>query len=127
MTLAAKALVVSHLSPLSPHLRTFSLLFNYLSTLARYDTTYEVRDRARFLSGLLRASGVSLEVAGGAKLAMDEDDFKKGVGSEGGAYDEPVGRSMMAEHARRILFDGKKDADLGGDRSSLFLSTRTID
>lgn len=77
-----------------------------------------MRDRARFLSGLLKAAGVGTEAAGAAKLAMDEDEFKKGVEVEGTAEDEPVGRSMMAEHARRILFEGKKDADLGG--TSLF-------
>lgn len=105
---------------MTPHLRPLTLLFNYLTTLARYDLAYEVRDRARFLSGLLRSAGIGIG-GPGSKLGMDEEEFKKGVQAEdvGDVMDADEGRTMMAEHARRVLFEGKQDEDPSGECSSL--------
>ncbi|KAK4695535.1 hypothetical protein P7C70_g8532, partial [Phenoliferia sp. Uapishka_3] len=121
LTLSAKSLVASHISRSSPHLRVLSLLFNYLTTLARYDLAYEVRDRARFLSGLLRAAGIGGEVGSGSRIELGEEEFKKGAEVEEDGGEKEVGRSMMAEHARRILFEGKMDASLAGEHSRAFL------
>ncbi|ORY50688.1 Clathrin/coatomer adaptor, adaptin-like protein [Leucosporidium creatinivorum] len=78
LTLSAKLLVLSHLSPLTPHLRTLSLLFTYLTTLARYDLIYEVRDRARFLKGLVAAAGIGQGQAT-AKMGLGEEEFRRGL------------------------------------------------
>lgn len=109
LTLSAKLVVLSQLSPLLPNLRTLSLLFGYLATLARYDVVYEVRDRARFLKGLIDSSGI-VQGQPQAKLALDEDDFRRGVivdeqnDIEGGGDSQ---HSMTSEHVRHVLFDGK--------------------
>ncbi|GAA5915200.1 uncharacterized protein JCM6883_001765 [Sporobolomyces salmoneus] len=119
LTLSAKTLITSYLSPLTPHLRPLSLLFTYLTTLARYDLAYEVRDRARFLSGLLDSAGIGKggngNERGEAKVMLDEEEFKRGVSveeftaSQGGEKqeDKGEGRTLRAEDVRRILFDGK--------------------
>ena len=116
LTLSAKVLVLSHLSTLTPHLRTLSLLFTDLITLARYDLIYQVRDRARFLKGLLSSGGVGLLKEGQqAKLGLSEEDFRRGVmvedlaGVVGGI--ESIGgieRTMTSEQVRKVLFEGKE-------------------
>ncbi|KAM0748595.1 ARM repeat-containing protein [Meredithblackwellia eburnea MCA 4105] len=121
LTMSAKALVVSHLSTMTPHLRHLSLLFNYLTTLARYDLAYQVRDRARFLAGLLQSAGIGSTPGGDtARLGMDEEDFKSGVEVEvalkkSGEEDDQL---LRAEQVRRILFDGKAEATVIADRST---------
>ncbi|PRQ75849.1 Adaptin N terminal region-domain containing protein, partial [Rhodotorula toruloides] len=120
LTLSAKLLVLSHLSPLTPHLRPLSLLFNYLALLARYDLAYEVRDRARFLAGLVASGGIGKgkgrEGEGeGAKVMLGEEQFRQGLqvedltGSNGGnAEEEAEGKqSLTAEQVRKVLFEGK--------------------
>lgn len=47
INLAAKLLV------LNPEHHTILLLFQYVMTLARYDLSYDIRDRARYLKGLV--------------------------------------------------------------------------
>lgn len=120
LTLSAKLLVLSHLSPLSPHLRLLSLLFNYLALLARYDLAYEVRDRARFLAGLVASGGIGKgkgrdEEGESAKVMLGEEEFRQGLqvedvtGSMGanGQEEAEEKESLTAEQVRRVLFEGK--------------------
>lgn len=121
LTLSAKLLVLSHISPLTPHLRTLSLLFDYLALLARYDLAYEVRDRARFLAGLVASGGVGKgegradEDGDGAKLMLGEDEFRQGIQVEdltgsgrGEGQDEAEEKQgLTAEQVRRVLCEGK--------------------
>jgi AP-3 complex subunit beta len=108
LTLSAKALVLAHLSSSSTQLRTLSLLFTYMTTLARYDLTYEVRDRARFLKGLLASAGIGLTGEGeGARLTLSAEDFAKGVEVDDQGVVEVEERTMSSERVRRTLFEGK--------------------
>ena len=85
LTLATKLMV------LSPATSQLDLLASYLFGLARYDSDYDVRDRARFLNALLR--GIRLE-----KSAMmvngDESDSDEDVG----------GVTLRREQVKHILF-----------------------
>lgn len=117
--MSAKLLVLSHSAPLTPNLHVLSQLFNYLTTLARYDTTYEVRDRARFLKGLISAGQVG-QGHDGARLALGEEEFKRGVqvedlsGSSGTPdHIEDSGQSLTTEQVRSVLFDGKVEVVQG--------------
>ncbi|KAI5474955.1 AP-3 complex subunit beta-2 [Pseudohyphozyma bogoriensis] len=107
LTLAAKTLVLSHLSPLTPNLRPLALLFSYLTTLARYDLAYKVRDRARFLKGLLASGGVGVIGNEGARVGLGEEEFKRGVEFESGIGEEDEERTMKGEQVRKVLFEGK--------------------
>lgn len=80
VTLAAKLLV------LSPNDRTLALLSQYVFSLARYDTSYDVRDRAKMISSLL--AGISPSLLNG----LQED--RSGV-------------ILRREQVRLVLFDGK--------------------
>ncbi|CAD6583371.1 MAG: AP-3 complex subunit beta [Tremellales sp. Tagirdzhanova-0007] len=71
LTLATKLLV---LAPTEPQLLVIS---QYLSTLARYDADYDVRDRSRFLHSLLR--GVHAEGHGSVSDQVEEDTDVGGV------------------------------------------------
>ncbi|GAA5901016.1 hypothetical protein JCM6882_006002 [Rhodosporidiobolus microsporus] len=129
LTLSAKLLILSHLSPLTPSLRPLSLLFNYLALLARYDLDYQVRDRARFLAGLVSSAGVGKakdgEEEGEARLMLQEEEFRRGVAVEdmtggGGGEGEKAEaerQSMTGEQVKRVLFEGKEVA-FEEDRSS---------
>jgi len=71
VTLAAKLLI------LSPADRTLVLLSQYVFSLARYDTSYDIRDRAKMITSLL--SGVlpslfpgSQEERGGVVLRREQ-------------------------------------------------------
>ncbi|GAA6038326.1 hypothetical protein JCM8097_003945 [Rhodosporidiobolus ruineniae] len=134
ITLSAKLLVLSHSSPLTPHLRPLALLFDYLALLARYDVDYEVRDRARFLAGLVAAGGVGRKKDGGegegARVGLDEEAFRRGVqveeltggGEKEGQKDEE--QRMTAEQVRQVLFEGKGFAgDLERHTSTAQLGT----
>lgn len=85
-------------------------------TLARYDLVYQVRDRARFLKGLLSSGGVGLLREGQqAKLGLSEEDFRKGVMVEDLAGDiggidliDGSERTMTSEQVRKVLFEGKE-------------------
>lgn len=110
LTLSAKLLVLSQLAPSTSYHRTLTQLFAYLTTLARYDLIYTVRDRARFLVGLLQAAGVGAMADGeGAHVVLGDDDFARGV-------EIPVEReqaagpstSLSADQVSRILFEGKE-------------------
>ncbi|KDE09873.1 hypothetical protein MVLG_00271 [Microbotryum lychnidis-dioicae p1A1 Lamole] len=116
LTLSAKCVVASTMTSSAPYLREYSLLFEYLATLARYDLTYEVRDRARFLKGVLGAAGLGRADVGKARVGLGEEDFNKGVmvenftGTSGDANTESESdkaRTMSNEQARKILFEGK--------------------
>lgn len=127
LTLSAKLLLLSHLSTLTNHLRTLSLLFDYLTALARYDLTYEVRDRARYLKGLLSSAGVGIVKEGtDTRMRLSDEDFAKGVQVED-LVEEKHGenledeRTMTVEQVRVILFDGKDELSCNnsGKSSSL--------
>ncbi|GAA5905071.1 hypothetical protein JCM8208_007675 [Rhodotorula glutinis] len=126
LTLSAKLLVLSHLAPLTPSTHgALVLLFEYVALVARYDRAYEVRDRARFLAGLVSAGGIGRGRKGsgeedeggeGAKVVLSAEDFARGVsledvgaagangGQEGG---EEEAQTMTGEQVRAVLFDGK--------------------
>ncbi|SCZ95255.1 BZ3500_MvSof-1268-A1-R1_Chr11-2g03386 [Microbotryum saponariae] len=136
LTLSAKCVVASTMTSSTPYLREYSLLFEYLATLARYDLTYEVRDRARFLKGVLGAAGLERADAGKARVGLGEEDFNKGVmvedftGTSGDANTESESdkaRTMSNEQARKILFEGKTfDVERGGSLVLTWLSTRSL-
>jgi len=113
LTLSAKLVTLSRLAPLTPNLRPLALLFTYLTTLARYDLDYGVRDRARFLKGLLASGGVGVVRAQeGAKLKMSEEDFRRGVQVEqlGGGNEQDVDEtSLSVEAVWKVLFPGKNE------------------
>ncbi|GAA5985274.1 hypothetical protein JCM10908_002598 [Rhodotorula pacifica] len=132
LTLSAKLLVLAHRSSTSPHLRPLALIFDYLTLLARYDLAYEVRDRARFLAGLIESGGIgkSKRASGdangdeGARMMLEEDDFRKGVMVEDlagenrqqpGAGNEE--QTLTIEQVRAVLFEGKH-FEPGTDRSA---------
>jgi len=71
VTLAAKLLI------LSPEDRTLTLLSQYVFSLARYDTSYDVRDRAKMITSLLSGALPSLlsfsqEERGGVVLRREQ-------------------------------------------------------
>ncbi|KZT56945.1 hypothetical protein CALCODRAFT_483572 [Calocera cornea HHB12733] len=97
VTLAAKLVV------LSPADERLGLLSQYVLSLARYDSSYDVRDRARMMVSLLR--GVNEKVAGNI-LGMEEDidESKRGV-------------VLRQAQVRLVLFGGKAappDTSFGG-------------
>ena len=85
VSLAAKLLV------LSPADRTLGLLNRYVLALARYDSNFDVRDRARMLGSLL--SGVT--------STLGED----GLQEQGGVV-------LRREQVKMVLFEGKQDVSL---------------
>lgn len=85
VTLASKLLV------LSPTDRTLGLLSRYVFSLARYDTNYDVRDRARMMTSLL-AGVAPVSVNGGDQ--SDEESQRSGV-------------ILRTEQVRLVLFEGK--------------------
>ena len=85
VSLAAKLLV------LSPADRALGLLNRYVLALARYDSNFDVRDRARMLGSLL--SGVT--------STLGED----GVQEQGGVV-------LRREQVKMVLFEGKQDVSL---------------
>lgn len=137
LTLSAKLLVLSHQSPLTPHLRPLSLLFDYLALLARYDLSYEVRDRARFLAGLVSSAGIgkSTEERDEAKVMLQEEEFRRGVtvedltgeGEKNGEKEEEGTQRLTGEQVKRVLFDGKQFGQEAGASSFLFALLTLID
>lgn len=129
MTLSAKLLVLAHCSSSLTHLRPLALLFDYLTLLARYDLAYEVRDRARFLAGLIQSGGIgklkredggAAEARGqdGSRMMLEEEDFRRGVmvedlagenGQQNGNEDDDASekQSLTSEQVRAVLFEGK--------------------
>ncbi|TXT12874.1 hypothetical protein VHUM_01275 [Vanrija humicola] len=110
ITLASKLLV---LSPGTSALASFS---QYLFTLARYDHNFDVRDRARFLNGLLRgvreekqleegiedeeqdAGGVTLRREQVKVVLLGKREAPKAVAAEQSAYD--VGSMSRITHRK---------------------------
>ncbi|KAK4046763.1 AP-3 complex subunit beta [Microbotryomycetes sp. JL201] len=116
LTLSAKLVVLSASSPLQPNLTTLSMLFTYLVTLGRYDLVYEVRDRARFLKGLVEQAQTG-QAHGEANMTLNEEDFKRGVSIEDLTGSSALAAQHGANHIglsgrdlRRILFEGKTKA-----------------
>lgn len=91
LTLAARLYV------LCPHARAISLLTSHLFQLARYDKDWDVRDRGRFLKGLLRGIQPSAQMndAGG------EDDEDREAG----------GVILRREQVQVVLYGGR-DANM---------------
>lgn len=87
-----------------------------MALVARYDLAYEVRDRARFLSGLVSAGGIGRrrkddDGGAGAKVVLSAEDFARGVSLEdvGAGQDdgEEEKQTMTGEQVRAVLFEGK--------------------
>lgn len=81
-----------------------------------------MRDRARFLKGLVAAAGIGQGQAT-AKIGLGEDEFRRGVQVEefdggvgaGGKAEEEKVRSMTGEQVRKVLFEGKLVEDGSGE------------
>lgn len=93
LTLATKLLV---LAPAEPQLL---LISQYLSTLARYDADYDIRDRSRFLHALLR--GVRAEKDGSAEPNGDVEE-ETDVG----------GVVLRREQVRLVMLGRREQADV---------------
>lgn len=87
-----------------------------MALVARYDLAYEVRDRARFLAGLVSAGGIGRrrkddDGGAGAKVVLSAEDFARGVSLEdvGAGQDdgEEEKQTMTGEQVRAVLFEGK--------------------
>ncbi|KAF9472124.1 hypothetical protein BDN70DRAFT_887352 [Pholiota conissans] len=85
ITLASKLFV------LSPADRTINLLCQYVFSMARYDTNYDVRDRGRMLSSLLGGVGFLIN---------------------GQSTEERGGVVLRREQVRLVLFEGKSGTDV---------------
>ncbi|KAG0148799.1 hypothetical protein CROQUDRAFT_60083 [Cronartium quercuum f. sp. fusiforme G11] len=97
--LVAKSLIMTFLRQAEPdssiiynQKRTYQLGFDHVMRLARYDTDYDVRDRARYLLGLIKSSGLALndeevdgrleisnDGSGGVQPISEEDAFLRGA------------------------------------------------
>lgn len=99
------------------------MLFSYLTTLARYDLVYEVRDRARFLKGLLASAGLGKADVG--RVGLAEEEFARGVEFEEQGekpVQEEEERTLTGEMIKRVLFEGKEtEVDSGKPRLSFLL------
>ncbi|KAL5503884.1 APL6 [Sanghuangporus vaninii] len=95
LTLAAKLQVLS-----TNYHRSFALLTRYVFSLARTDSNYDVRDRARLLSGFLTGIAPHLQHTNGS---MDGDGD---TNDEGDAFDRG-GVILRREQVKVILFEGK--------------------
>ncbi|TNY20410.1 adaptin N terminal region-domain-containing protein [Rhodotorula diobovata] len=137
LTLSAKLLVLSHLAPLTPPTHgALVLLFQYVALVARYDLAYEVRDRARFLAGLVSAGGIGRrrkddDGGAGAKVVLSAEDFARGVSLEdvGAGQDdgEEEKQTMTGEQVRAVLFEGKAfDAAADRPHSNAQLGTLSL-
>ncbi|KAF8340022.1 adaptin N terminal region-domain-containing protein [Cantharellus anzutake] len=92
LTLAAKLLA------LSPSNSTLVLLARYVFSQARYDVSYDIRDRARMLAAILR----------GLDLHEDEVLEDENEGDIWERKDEDAGGvKLRIEQARVVLFEGK--------------------
>jgi AP-3 complex subunit beta len=78
--------LAAKLSVLSPSDPILTLLSRYVFSLARYDTSYDVRDRAKMLSSLL--AGIS------PSLLTETQEGRGGV-------------VLRREQVRLVLMDGK--------------------
>ncbi|KAJ3510883.1 hypothetical protein NLJ89_g4416 [Agrocybe chaxingu] len=96
VTLAAKLFV------LSPADRTLGLLVRYVFSQARYDLSYDIRDRGRMLSALL--------VGVGLKMNGEDEEERSGV-------------VLRREQVKVVLFEGK--TGMVEDTSS-YLDDKTV-
>ena len=105
VNLSAKLLTQSYNSANASHIRVLTLLFQYTLTLARYDLDYAVRDRARFLKGLLSSAGIGTE----SSQVADVDSFNKGEEIE---TDEPaqVRRLFTVQQVKALLLESRGSA-----------------
>ena len=98
LTLATKLLSHPTLAFPSPP-RQLVLLSRHLFSLARYDANYDVRDRGRFLRGLVRG-------------LLDERDGEDGEEEEGG---ERGGVVLRGEQIRVVMGGGRTSGVAQGD------------
>jgi len=90
-TLATKLLI------LAPEHQTLILLSQYVFSLARYDSDYDVRDRARMLGMLLHGVSPDFRLMNGSTEDVGEVIDKGGV-------------VLRREQVRLVLFEGKLQA-----------------
>lgn len=105
VNLAAKLVVLSFRLPAPVHLSQLTLLLEYVCTLARYDLDYNVRDRARFVKGVVSAARIGAQENQQSRLE-DVEGFNRGeeaASAEGSAASdsEPL---LTVEQVYRILF-----------------------
>lgn len=99
-----------------------------------------MRDRARFLAGLVQSGGIGRAKTGSqgereggeAKVMLSEDDFARGVSVEDLAGERREGsegdeerQTMTGEQVRQVLFDGKAVNGAAGASLSLCAALRS--
>lgn len=89
LTLAAKLLT------LNPQAQILQKLASYVLTLARWDSSYDVRDRGRWLSGLVRGF-------------LKSEEGEAGENEDGEGEDGKAGVVLRPEQVRVVLFEGKE-------------------
>ena len=88
LTLSAKLLT------LNPGSQILQKLTSYVLALARWDSSYDVRDRGRWLSGLVRGF-------------LKSEDSEKGEDEDAEGDDGKAGVILRPEQVRVVLFEGK--------------------
>ncbi|KAK4046976.1 AP-3 complex subunit beta [Microbotryomycetes sp. JL221] len=143
LTMSAKLVLLSRLSKSTTDsiVNVLSMLFSYITTLARYDSIYEVRDRSRFLKSLIEQthlnqdSNLTLKQHDTSQLMLNEEQFKKGVSVEelGGGELNQIKQineetSLTLEQLETILYQGKisNTVDQNENQSSIELGTFNV-
>ena len=81
---------------LAPDQRELSLLCRYVFSLARYDSSYDVRDRARMLGGLLTGVAPQLFLSDSSTDYSSQEEIR-----------DQSGVILRREQVKLILFEGK--------------------
>ncbi len=111
LTLAAKLVV---LCPV----KEIQLLSHYALSLARYDANWDVRDRGRFLNGLLR--GVRQTVSGENSMATHETDEDE--------EEDLGGVTLRREQVKLVLLGTRTmSVNLQGFKGELPVMTASLD
>ncbi|GJJ71203.1 AP-3 complex subunit beta [Entomortierella parvispora] len=98
--------------------KTINLLFQYVLNMARYDLSYNVRDRARFLKGLVYGQ----QKAGQENVELDSSENENGLldsnnndsseleseSLQGGGFEYSDKELNLSEHVRKILLSEKE-------------------
>lgn len=106
VNLSAKLLTQSYHSANASHIRVLTLLFQYILTLARYDLDYAVRDRARFLKGLLSSAGIGAETG----HVADVDSFNKGEEVEADTSNQEERKLFTVQQVKALLLESRGSA-----------------
>ncbi|KAF9973751.1 AP-3 complex subunit beta-2 [Actinomortierella ambigua] len=115
LTLGGKLVANKEIEPRN----TINMLFQYVLNLARYDLSYDVRDRARFFRSLIygdqrtassRLNGQAVEEEGSEEHADHQEDHsahEAGQNDEGG-FEYSIKDLELSDHVRAILLSDKQ-------------------